>query len=169
MMALGGETVDLLSELIRNFTVMIIPSVLIISSMVLAYIVMWAVVAPLRRMPSHQKIHSFSHIKLPRICTVLTLILLALLFYCMGGGNTIVSTVALNISAMALFAGISLTDFFLRKAIKIKFVRFIIHIIITFNFFPIYILAAFVDSFANFRKLPKESDKKGGGDYETKK
>jgi len=166
-------TPEHISELIRNTTVMIIPSALIVSSMVLAYIVMWSVAAPLRRMPNHQKIHSFSHIKLPRICTVITLLLIVVLLYGFGGKNAVVSTVALNmliiLSTMALFAGIALADFFLRKAIPIKFLRIIIHIIIAFNFFPIYILAAFVDSFANFRKLPKETDKKGGEDYETKK
>ena len=162
-----------IAELVREFTVMLIPSALIISSMVLAYIVMWAVAAPLRRMPNHQKIHSFSHIRLPRICTILTLVLVAVLLYGFGGKNIMASTVMLNMifvfSAMALFAGISLLDFYLRKSISIKFLRVIIHIIIAFNFFPIYILAAFLDSFANFRKLPKESDKKGGGNYETKK
>ncbi len=173
MQQASSFTPEHMAELIRNLTVMIIPSALIISSMVLAYIVMWAVAAPLRRMPNHQKIHSFSHIKLPRICTILTLVLVAVLLYGFGGENIMVSTVVLNmifiLSAMALFAGISLMDFYLRKTISIKFLRFIVHIIIAFNFFPIYILAAFVDSFANFRKLPKDSDKKGGGDYETKK
>lgn len=173
MVALSGETIDALSELIRNFTVMLIPSALIVSTMVLAYIVMWAVAAPLRRMPDHKKIHSFSHIKMPRVCTIIILVLTLVSLYGLAGKNIILSTVVLNmifiLSAIAFFAGIALTDFYLRKAIAIKFLRVIIHIMIAFNFFPIYILAAFVDSFVNFRKLPKESDKKGGGDFETKK
>lgn len=172
LMTLSGITVDSISQLMRSLTVMIIPSVLIISSMVTAYVVIWAVTAPLRKMHG-ERIHSFSKIKLSRICTVLSLALTAFLLYFMRGGNTVIITIALNmlivILAMAFFSGISLMDFYLRKVLPIKLLRAVVHVLIAMNFFPVYILTAFIDSFANFRKLPKNNDKKGGVDYETKK
>ena len=33
---------------------------------------------------------------------------------------------------------------------------------------PLVFLAGFIDSFANFRKLPKNTVIKGGGEFETK-
>ncbi len=172
MLTQSGVTVETFSELIRSFTVMIIPSALILSSMVIAYIVMWAVSAPIRKYPN-EKIHSFSKIKLPSACTVLVIILAVALACGVGRGNMIINTVIINMLiifvSLAFFSGISLVDFYLRKALPFNFLRVIIHMIILMNFFPVYILAAFVDSFANFRKLPKVTDKEGGGGFETKK
>ena len=71
--------------------------------------------------------------------------------------------------ALAFFSGVSFLEFYLRKGIPFRFLRVVIHIIIATNFFPIYPIVAFVDSFANFRKLPKTTEIKGGEGFETKK
>ncbi len=166
-----GLSVDAVSELVRNFTVMVIPSALILVSMITAYIVMWAVTAHIRKYPN-EKIHSFSKIKLSPICSILAVVFTAALLFGAGQINSIVSVVLVNmliiLIAMAFFSGISLVDFYFRKALPFKIIRIIIHVVTVTNFSLVYILAAFVDSFANFRKLPKQSDIKGGGDFETK-
>lgn len=172
ILAQSGITVESVAVVMRNFTIMIIPSVFIISSMLVAYIVMWSVSAPIRKYPN-ERIHSFSKIKLSRMCAVLIVLLTVALIYTAGRVNVIVNSVVINmliiLIALAFFSGISLLEFYLRKSIPFMFLRVIIHIIIASNFFPVYILAAFVDSFANFRKLIKVTDKKGGEAFETKK
>lgn len=172
ILAQSGITVESVATVMRDLTIMIIPSAFIISSMVFAYIVMWSVTVPIRKYPN-ERIHSFSKIKLSRVCTVLILVLIASVIYTAGMGNIIVNSVTINmlivLIALAFFSGISLIEFYLRKSISFRFLRVIIHITIATNFFPVYILAAFIDSFVNFRKLPKSTDIKGGEAFETKK
>lgn len=171
ILAQSGITVDSVATVLRNFTIMIIPSAFIISSMIFAYIVMWSVTVPIRKYPN-ERIHSFSKIRLSRICSVLTVAIVVGLIYT-AGSNLIASSVLINmlivLMTLAFFSGVSFLDFYLRKAIAFRFLRVMIHIIIATNFFPIYLLVAFVDSFANFRKLPKTTEIKGGEDFETKK
>ncbi len=172
ILAQSGITAESVANVMRDLTIMIIPSVFIISSMIFAYIVMWSVTVPIRKYPN-KRIHSFAKIKLSRICTVLTVVLTAVLVFVASSGNIIVNSVMINmlivLIALAFFSGISLIEFYLRKSLPFGFLRVIIHIIIATNFFPAYILAAFIDSFANFRKLPKVTDTKGGEAFETKK
>ena len=167
----SGITVDTVAKLLRDFTVMIIPSAFIISSLVFAYIVMWSVTAPIRKYPN-ERIHSFSKIRFSRICAIMTVLLIAYLVFA-AGKNPIVTSVMINMLivfiTLAFFSGVSFLEFYLRKLLPFKFLSVVIHVIIIANFSPIYILVAFIDSFANFRKLPKTTEIKGGEAFETKK
>ena len=168
-----GVTVEMVSQLSRNLMIMIIPSVIIVSSLAVAYILMWAVASPLRRMTNNQKIHSFSRIKIPCGFTIVSILATIYLLFFANSANSMVVTILLNmlivISAIALLAGVSFADYYFRKALPFALPRIIIHVLVIINFFPAYILAAMIDSFANFRKLSTKTDETGGGDYETKK
>ena len=151
------SVVDRIISITRNVSIMLIPATLILSSMVLAYIVLWAVSVQMRRLPIGI-IHSFSHIKVSKLTVLFVVISAAGVALGITMPDTMVLTVSLNmlmvLSAMCFFAGVSLVDFFARRFIPFAFVRVIIHVIISLYAFFIYILIAFVDSFANFRKLP---------------
>lgn len=163
--------VDKMAATVENITTMLIPSALIIVAMVIAYVVMWAVSVQLRRLPFGGG-HSFSHIKVTRTCVLIIPILLLLVISGIGISNSLIIMVSLNmiivLLSMCFFAGISLVDFYIRRFIPFMPVRVILHALVALNAFPVYILAAFADSFANFRKLPVAVNKKGGEAHETK-
>lgn len=158
---LDNAMIDEMLEWINNFVSMMIPSIVIIINIVIGYIVMWAVTAQLRKLPLGIK-HSFSHIKVPKLTVSVSILSLAV--YGLNF-NTTAAYVALNVfvilMAICYFAGVSLLDFYMRRLIKNRFVRLIFHFMISGNAFPVYILAAAVDAFANFRKLPVDNEMRG--------
>ncbi len=158
------SVVDKILTTTHTVTTMLIPSMLIVSSMVLAYIVLWAISVQMRKMPVGI-VHSFSHIKVSRLTVLFVTISVVFVAVGLAMADNMILTVALNmmviLSAMCFFAGVSLVDFFARRFIPFTFIRVVFHVIISLNAFFIYIIIAFVDSFANFRKLPVIYKKRG--------
>lgn len=159
-------------SLTHNFVSMLIPSVFIIVSLILAYLVMWAVSVQLRKLPVGIK-HSFSRIKIPKTMTVVFLLVVFTLIISGISERLVIpefaTTVLLNmvvvLQILAMFSGISFIDYFLRKIVRFTAFRVIIYIgtIIVFPIVSIaYTIAGCIDSFADFRKLkPAESIEKG--------
>ena len=169
--ALASEINKVIS-LIHNFVSMLIPSVFIIVSLTLAYVIMWAVSVQLRKLPVGMK-HSFSKIKIPKTMTIVFLLVIFILILT-GVSEKLaipasVTAVLLNmmlvLQALAMFSGISFIDYFLRKIVRFTAFRVIIYVgtIVVLPIVSIaYTIAGCIDSFADFRKLkPAESIEKG--------
>lgn len=163
--------IEKMTDGIEKIITLLIPSAFIIASMVIAYAVMWAVSVQLRRLP-FENAHSFSHIKATRMCVLLIPILFMLAIAGATTSNSLVLMVTVNMMIVLLsisfFAGVSLADFYLRRFIPFMPLRVILHTLISLNAFLVYILAAFIDAFVNFRKLPIIVNTKGGEAHETK-
>ena len=161
---IDSSVVDRILNITHTVATMLIPSTLIVTSMVMSYIVLWAISAQMRKLPVGL-VHSFSHIKVSRLTVLFAT--LSVVFIAVGliTSDKMILAVALNmlvvLCAMCFFAGMSLVDFFARKFIPFTFIRLILHAIISLNAFFVYIIIAFVDSFANFRKLPVIYKKRG--------
>lgn len=172
-----AETIEKLLSQLRELTVMIVPSVLVISSLAVGYAIMWLVVSNLRRIPGGMK-HSFSEIRLPKI-TALIIVLAFILFVMNPKGS--LSYVFLNVLiillALYVFSGISILDFYMRRFIKNTFLRIIIHVFLIvstavfmgvspyLNLFVVYVLLALIDSFVKLRR-PLKREK--GGEEDVK-
>ena len=156
--------IDEIVGIVHDTTTLLIPSVIIIVSMITAYAAMWLVSSQIRKMP-FGFVHSFSQLKVSMTTSVIALIMIPVSIVSVKAGADILTTAALNMLAVLLsmccFAGVSLADFYGRRFIKPTFVRVVLHIIILFNVFPLYIIAAIIDSFVNFRKLPVTYEKAG--------
>lgn len=151
-------------NLIAKMTVIVVPSMLVISSLLVGYAVMWFICAPLRKTPLRVE-HSFAEIRAPRtavICLVLSIAAAALI------KNSTASYALLNIAiifgSICFFAGMSTVDFYLRMAVKNMFLRLMIHFMIYtvslmfvgmsiyVNIFTVYILVGGIGAFINIRK-----------------
>ena len=155
------------ADAVYQITISVIPSVLIIASLVIGYIVMWCISAQLRKIPKSGIVHSFSQIRVPK--TAVVIMLLSIFLY-ITNMEAEIGFIFLNLFIimfmLCAFSGISFVDFYLRKSIKSKFVRVLIYFFL--NIFPLYVLIAIVDSFANFRKLTPIIIERGDS-YETEK
>ncbi len=166
------ETVfDFLREIIAAMT----PSLIIIASVIIGYIVMWCINARLRNAAGLAFDHSFSNIRIPFTMLIITVVVFLISFFVQ---NENVRYLTLNIFSILFslffFAGLSLVEFFLRKAVKGKILRVAIHIgiimlfasIITvggyINIVTIYAFIAALDTFFNFRKFGEREEQ-----YET--
>ncbi len=159
-------------SLTHNFVSMLIPSVFIIISLILAYLVIWAVSVQLRKLPVGMN-HSFSRIKIPKTMTIVFLLVILILVLTGVSEKLVipatVTAVLLNmmfiLQTLAMFSGISFIDYFLRKIVRFTAFRVIIYVgtIVAFPVVSIaYTIAGCIDSFADFRKLkPAESIEKG--------
>ncbi len=176
----NAVAVEKILEKVGEITVMVIPSMLILCSVVIGYIVVWSVTSQLRKLPFGIK-HSFSHIRLPRsMVAVLALALILLVLGVWEELSYISANVFLVLIFLCFFAGMSFVDYYLRRIICGNFIRILIHIFVIItattttmispfiNIFVIYALIAVVDSFADFRKLSLEEEKRGDLD-ETEK
>jgi len=175
----GAYEVNLISFLTQKITKMMIPAAFIISSLVLAYIVVWAVSVQLRKVPAGIT-HSFSHIKVSKSMSIVFLVLInALIVFMVLGYNLEIPEsiyiVCLNmimiLATICLFSGISFVDFYLRKAIRFTALRVLIYVGTMFAIPAVciaYMLAGCVDGFADFRRLKKITDKKGEFDEAEK-
>lgn len=159
-------------RLTHNFVSMLIPSVFIIISLILAYLVMWTVSVQLRKLPVGMN-HSFSRIKISKTMSIVFLLIIFILVLAGVSEKLVipasVTSVLLNMmlvfQTFAMFSGISFIDYFLRKIVRFTAFRVIIYVA-TIVIFPIvsiiYTIAGCIDSFADFRKLkPAESIEKG--------
>ncbi len=171
-LAVLSSEINKVISLTHNLVSMLIPSVFIIISLILAYLVMWAVSVQLRKLPIGMN-HSFSKIKIPRTMSIVFLLVICILVFSGVSKKFLLpktlTAVLLNmmivLQMFAMFAGISFIDYFLRKIVKSTVFRVLIYIG-TIVFLPItciaYTIAGCVDSFADFRKLkPAESMEKG--------
>lgn len=171
-LAVFASEINKVISLTHNLVSMLIPSVFIIISLLLAYLVMWALSVQLRRLPVGMK-HSFSRIKIPRTMSIVFLLVICVLVFSGTSEKFVLpqtaTAVLLNmmvvLQMLAMFAGISFVDYFLRKIVKITAFRVLIYIS-TIVFLPIiciaYAIAGCIDGFADFRKLkPAESIEKG--------
>lgn len=156
-------------EAVKNATITIIPSVLIISSVFIGYIVMWFVKNSLNKLPIKEKIdHSFSRLRMPKLMVIIMLLSLALSFVIK---NEEIGFVLINVFAvlasLGFFSGMSIVDFYLRKKINSVPARICAHLAIYFlsafiagivpfaNIFVIYIIAGAADAFVNIRRIKK--------------
>ncbi len=165
-----------ISLLINKLAEMLLPSVFIVSSMVLAYVIIWSVSAQLRKLPFGM-FHSFALIKLPRIMILFAIMTTSFLFISenipvSNGLLTVIINMSVILLVICFFAGVSLVDFYLRKRVKFTFLRVIIHSILVL-FIPIaliaYILLACIDSFTDFRRITHKAPIEKGELNETEK
>lgn len=137
---------------------LVVPAILVISSVIVGYLVMWCVSVRLRTLPISFK-HSFSEIKIPKLMVLFAL--LSIVLSCLNFGE--ISAVALNVFVVLIsfffFAGISFLEFFMRKNIKSRTIRIIIHVAVFSSLSLLagvaYILIAMLDAFFDFRKIKK--------------
>lgn len=155
------EVIGKIIDIMHSAFIAIVPSMLVISGIIVGYIIMWCVCARLRSMPGSIQ-HSFSMIKIPRSMIILMLAALVVAF---AGSDSTVGTVALNIfvtiSYLCCFGGLSLADYFLRKPVKATPFRLLIYFGAFMSMSSILIIVFFfsgiVDSFFDFRKIRKEA------------
>ena len=164
-------------NLTHDFVSMLIPSVFIIISLVLAYVVMWAVSVQLRKLPVGMN-HSFSRIKLPKTMKIVFLLVILILvltgvsekFAIPASVTAVLLNMMLVLQTIAMFSGISFIDYFLRKIVRFTAFRVIIYVG-TMVVFPIvslaYTIVGCIDSFADFRKLKTAESIEKGVPHET--
>ena len=173
------EAIETLIDTIGRIAVMMVPSILVISSLAVGYGVMWLVTAQMRRLPVGIT-HSFAKVKLPKTTVVIMALSFALFFINPQGKFSYIFLNALMVlGAVSFFTGMSFVDFYLRRIVRSTPIRVVIHIFVFLfstvfsgvspyvNLFIVYILLASVDAFANFRKIGKEEE--GGMTDETEK
>lgn len=159
-------------ELIKSTTVMIIPSMLIISSVIIGYAVMWFVKNSLNKLPLKERIdHSFAHLRMPKAMVIIMVLSLALSFVIKSeeAGFVLINVFAV-LASLGFFTGMSIVDFLLRKKIKNLFGRLCMHLAIYFlsafitgiipfaNIFIVYTLMGAADAFINFRRIKKNTE-----------
>ncbi len=155
--AVDGDLVSKIADTVQRVTMAIVPSVLVIVSVIIGYIVMWCVTARLRMIPGSVR-HSFSEIIIPR--TMILFAIPTLVLYFVGLGDT-VSAVTLNLFIIVMylcfFSGLSFADFFLRKAIKATPIRVLVYIgafmFLSSIIVMVITVVGILDSFFDFRKL----------------
>lgn len=150
---LNNDILNSLIEAVSNITIMIIPSVIILSSIVIGYIIMWLVYFPFRKISDTPK-HSFAQICMPKTATVVMLVSFALwLVFAKEEISYIPINIFFILAGLSFFHGMSLVDFFMRKRIKGLIIRILIHFLVFINIFAVYIFISIIDSFVNIRKL----------------
>ncbi len=143
-----------------SVTVMVIPSILIVVSIVVGYTVMWSVISRLRMLPIKHE-HSFSTIRIQRIMVIIMLGAFVLFVLNMKSDLAYVFVnVFAILASLCLFAGISFVDYYLRIPVKNVIVRLIFYAVAllfagTFVI-PALCILAIVDSFADFRKIGRK-------------
>lgn len=164
--AVSADNITKLIDYIGKITVMLLPSVLVVSSVVVGYIVMWCVAVSLKRTPLSMN-HSFAQLKMPK-SAFFVMIAVFLLWHIGGKAAGVLGNVFAILWALFFICAVSLVDFFLRKAIKPAFLRVIIHFVIYsvfsvlvrinpfVNIFVLYVILASVDSFVDLRRFFKE-------------
>lgn len=159
--ALGLDTavIEGLVGYIHSFVTMLVPSILVISSVIVGYAVMWTVCARMRSVMPEVR-HSFSEILIPRVMIIVMAICITTFLFNI---NQTVNTITINVFTILLylcfFAGLSMVDYFFRKAIKSAVLRVVIYLVafMTASLFLVagLIIAAMADSFLDFRKIRK--------------
>ena len=167
----GNELINNIINMIKELAVMMIPSVLVIISVVIGYIMMWIISYPFRKTEVFPK-HSFAQIRFPRVAA--GIIAIAALLWIVAPANLkyICANVVFILCALAFFSGMSLVEFFLKKKIKSFFGRLIIHTVLYMfslsvagvspfiNIFTIYTVLAMIDSFVDIRRRTLKGNQK---------
>ena len=143
-------------EIVHKAMMMIVPAMLITSSVIVGYLIMWCVAARLRH--SNVKMeHSFAEIKVPRTMVVIAFAALILGLCNLGDASIVAINVFVVLISLFFFAGMSFVEYYIRLGVKSSFLRIIIHLSIIFSLSAVagilYMLAAAVDSFFDFRKI----------------
>lgn len=171
---------DKIAEYAGAFAGILVPAVVIIFSVFIGYVTMWAVNAQLRR-TGYPIRHKFSNIRIP---LPMILMLFAGVFLCYINVSREITAMALNvcvvIGVFCLTAGISFVEYYLQKSNIKTFFRVLIHLFILnstlgmaavsplVNAYTGYLGLAIVDSLFNFRKIGKGREKEEN-DNETEK
>ena len=164
---IGEKEIMAVFEAIRKITVMVIPSTLVLMSIIIGYTVMWCVNYFLRKIPAFKKdAHSFALLRMPKMA-ILFMILVSVLCFVLKSENIVyvLINVAVVFGGLSFFSGMSVVDFFLRKKIKAMFPRIGVHFLIYMlsglitgiipyaNIIFVYVIIAMLDSFINFRRI----------------
>lgn len=165
---LDFSVIEKLLDSMHSLIVAVIPSILVISSVMVGYVVMWLVCLHQRKLKGGVS-SSFALIKIPR---TMVFVLIASIVIAVLNINETITYVSMNVflilAGICFFAGMSILDFYARGIIKNSVIRFIIHILIIMtsstitaispfiNLFTIYALVAALDAFINLRKIGKE-------------
>ncbi len=177
---IAKEAFNMLAQYMSKLAGILVPSVVIILSVFIGYVTMWAVNAQLKR--THYPIrHKFSHIRIPLPMTVILISAIVISYFNLNEAlNAVALNVSVIISVFCLAAGISFVEYYLQKSKLRVFLRVLIHFFILnsslgmaaasplLNGYTAYIALAALDSLFNFRKIGREP-KKGGDDSETEK
>ena len=177
---ISQEAFNMIAEYASVLAGVLVPACVIVLSVFIGYVTMWAVNAQPRR-TGYPIRHKFSHIRIP---IPMTLILIFAIVVSYLDLNETVSATALNISIImsvfSLAAGISFIEYYLQKSNIRTFLRVIIHFFILnsslgmaaasplFNAYTGYIALAILDSLFNFRKIGRNKKKEANGN-ETEK
>ncbi len=177
---ISQQSFNVIAEYAAAMAGVLVPACLIVLSVFIGYVTMWAVNAQLRR-TGYPIRHKFSHIRIPLPMTLILILAVVISYLNL---NEAVSAVALNVSVImamfALAAGISFIEYYLQKSNIKAFVRVLIHLFILnsslgmaaasplLNAYTGYIALAIIDSLFNFRKIGTD-EIKGGDDNETEK
>lgn len=161
-MQIDAEIIGTLMETLHSVTSAVVPSILIMSSVIVSYIVMWGAFARLRRIPGCVE-HSFSLMKIPR--TMVFFSIIALIVYVLNIDSS-VSYVALNVFVVMMFlfcfAGLSMVDYYIRKGIRVMPLRMLIYFgaFMFLSYIGVFGLigAGITDSFFDFRKIRAKED-----------
>lgn len=179
-MGISGETFDIIAEYAATLAGVLVPACVIILSVFIGYVTMWAVNAQLRR-TLYPIRHKFSHIRIPLPMTLMLILAIAVSYLNLNGA---LSNIALNIciiiAVFCLVAGISFIEYYLQKSNIRAFLRVLIHFFILnsslgmaaasplLNAYTGYMALAVLDSLFNFRRIGT-NEEKGGDDNETEK
>jgi len=174
--AVSAFEVNRIATFVNEFVTMLVPSVFIITSLGLAYVIMWTVSLQVRKLPVRLS-YSFATIKLPSVMTLMSLFsivgIVASFFVSLPREVlSVLFNISIVLMTICLFAGVSFVDFYLRKALHYTFVRLIIYAIVLL-FVPIsafaFMLLACIDSFINIRKIRVSLPEKESEPIETEK
>ncbi len=168
---LSAKQIDALFNMLREIMTKLMPSIIIIISIVIGYLIMWCINARLRNVPGIGFEHSFSKIRIPYTMLAAAVLSLATALI---GFNEDITFVALNafsiLFTICFFAGVSFIEFYLRQAVQSKVLRVILHVCIVMfssnvvlfngyvNIATIYAILAAVDTFFDFRKIKKRRE-----------
>jgi len=165
-----------LMEKLFEFMTMIIPSILIVTSIAVGYIVMWVVCSSMRRPPfsdSQYAIkHSFGEITVPKTVSILAVITFVLTIVVKNEAVAyVLANAAVVFGSLCFFGGMSVVDFYMRRIVHSMFLRLTIHFVLYMfsafmagvnpymNIFTIYILIGILASFVNIRaKKAREAE-----------
>lgn len=164
---LGEEEIVAIFDAIRKIIVMVIPSTLVLMSIIIGYIVMWCVNYFLRKIPAFKKdAHSFALLRMPKMA-VLFMIFVTVLCFVFKSDDIfyVLINVVVVFGGLCFFSGMSVVDFFLRRKIEKMLPRIGVHFLIYMlsgfitgiipyaNIIFVYIVIAMLDSFVNIRRI----------------
>lgn len=179
-MGITQESFNVIAEYAAALAGVLVPGFVIVLSVFIGYVTMWAVNAQLKK-TLYPIRHKFSHIRIPLPMSLMLILGIVISYLNLSGAlNAVALNVSVIISVFCLAAGISFVEYYLQKSNIRTFLRVMIHFFILnsslgmaaasplLNAYTGYVALAVLDSLFNFRKIGIVSEK-GGDDNETKK